>query len=354
MSDRSPTPDPLSRVAVAVIALVAGFTALKLAEDVLAPLTLALVAGIILAPAAAMLERILPRSAVAALLPALGLVGLFALAFLVEPLIGRVIDAWPQIRWELRGVLNDFRGLVQQVGEVNDDVTSALGGGDGNSGGDDAKATARAIPSLADALFLAPRLAAQMMIFLGALFFFLLTRDRIYAWTAERIGRTLGAEAVLARIRTAEWLVSRYFLAITLVNAGLGFAVAVALSLIGMPGAVAWGVAAALLNFVVYLGPAAMIGALLIGGMIAFDGVGSILPPAIFLALNMIEAQFVTPGFVARHIAINPLLVFISLVFWLWLWGPIGGVIAIPVLVIALAMLNAFDRPLGQSLAPGA
>jgi len=346
MPDRSVRLDPLSRAALAVIALVAGFTAFKLAEDILAPLTLAMVAGIILAPLAEFLERGIPRSVVAGLLPALGLVGLFALAFLLEPLIGRVVDAWPQIKWELRGFLNDFRGLVQRIAEVNDDVTSALGGGEAGSDETTTQPTPRAVPALTDALFLAPRLAAQLMIFIAALFFFLLTRERIYAWLAARIGRTVGSEAVLARIRTAEWLVSRYFLAITLVNASLGAAVAAALTLIDMPGAIAWGACAALLNYIIYLGPAVMAGSLLFGGLIAFDGLISLLPPAIYVSLNMIEAQFVTPTFVSRHLAVNPLLTFVSLVFWLWLWGPLGGVIAIPVLVTVLAMLNAFDRPL--------
>jgi len=333
-------PDPIVRTALVVLALVAGFAALKLAEDIFAPLTLALVAGFILAPLADLLERLrLPHAVVAMALPLLGLFVIFAFLFSLEPLVGRLIDQWPVIKWELRRFLDGFRGLIQGIGAVNDEVERALGR-DGGS----AASAARAIPSVTDALFVAPRVAAKSVIFFAALFFFLLTRDRIYAWLSERVSPALGAAVVLHRIRTAERLVSRYFLTITMINAGLGTAVAVAMALAGMPGAIGWGVAAMILNYVLYLGPATMVASLAVGGAIAFDGLGALLPAALYLSLNMTEAQFVTPSFVGRNISVNPLLIFVSLVFWLWLWGPLGGVIAIPVLVITLAMLDAFDE----------
>jgi len=351
MTDPTIRPDPMSRVALLVLAGVAGFTALKLAEDIFAPLCLALVAGIILSPLADTLERRLrlPPMSVAAALPMLGIIAVGALAFAVEPLVGRMVDQWPTIRWELRGVVNDFRGFVQNVGQVGDEVQRALGG---TGNGNDAEAAAPSVPSLTDALFVAPRVAAQILIFIAALFFFLLTRADIYAWMARHAGQRLGGEALLTRIRTAERLVAHYFMTISLINAGLGIALAIALGVLGMPGAIAWGAGAALLNFVLYVGPATMVAGLLLGGLIAFDGWTSIFPAVIYLVLNGIESQVVTPTFVGRRIAVNPLAIFVSLVFWLWFWGPLGGVIAIPVLVIVLAMLDVFDDPAPQADEP--
>ncbi|PTW49655.1 MULTISPECIES: AI-2E family transporter [Rhodovulum] len=341
MTDPTFRIDPASRTALIILAAVAGFAALKLAEDIFAPLCLALVAGIILSPLADSLERRLklPRTPVAAALPMLGILAVGALAFALEPLVGRLVDQWPTIRWELRGVVNDFRGFVQNLGQVGDEVQRALGG----SGADETAAPS--IPTLTDALFVAPRIGAQILIFIAALFFFLLTRSEVYAWIASFAGRRLGREAILTRIRTAERLVAVYFLTITLINVGLGVSLAVALGVLGMPGAIAWGAGAALLNFVLYVGPATMVAALLLGGLIVFDGWASVLPAAIYLVLNGIESQVATPTFVGRRIAVNPLAIFVSLVFWLWFWGPLGGVIAIPVLVIVLAMLDIFDEP---------
>ena len=175
------------------------------------------------------------------------------------------------------------------------------------------------------------------------LFFFLLTRKGIYSWLARFIGDRADTEILLQRFTQAERLVSRYFLTITVINAALGTALAGALALIGLPGPFIWGLTAALANFILYMGPMMVTGGLLIAGLVAFDGLMTFLPAVIFLSLNMIEAQFATPAFLGRHISVNPLLIFVSLVVWLWLWGPIGGIIAIPVLVIALVMLNIFE-----------
>ncbi|ARE40214.1 transport protein [Rhodovulum sp. P5] len=338
MTDQPVRLDPLSRTALVFLASMAGLTALKIGEDIFAPLTLALVAGIILAPLADRLETLrLPRAFVAAALPAAGLFGLFALVFALEPVLDRVVDQWPIIRWELRGLMNEFRGVFQNIDEVNQEVERALG-----AGAADVPAMRANLPSLTDALFVAPRIGAQTLIFLAALFFFLLTRDNIYTWLSRTLGKTMGPSVIIRRIRTAERLVSQYFLTILMINAGLGVAVALGLTVLGLPGAIAWGAVAALLNFVLYVGPATMTLSLLLAGVFVFDGAASLTPAAVYLSLNFIEAQFVTPSFVGKRIAVNPLLVFVSLVFWLWLWGPAGGVIAIPVLVTVLAMLNVF------------
>lgn len=338
-------PDPLARAALLLLASLAGLAALKIAEDIFAPLTLALVAGIILAPLAERLERLyLPRMVVAAALPATGLVALVALAFALEPAVGRLADQWPLIKWELRGVVDAFRDTVQNIDEVNRQVEQALGA-------DGAAAQPDSLPKLTEMVFAAPRIGAQLLVFLAALFFFLLTREDIYAWLARRLGQAKGPEAILARIRTAEHLVSRYFLTITVINAGLGAALALGLGLWGMPGALAWGAAAALLNFVLYVGPAAMALSLLLAGVVLYDGAAALGPAAIYLSLNLIEAQLATPAFVGRSIAINPLLIFVSLVFGLWFWGPLGGVIAIPVLVTVLAMFDEFGRTGGGAAA---
>jgi predicted PurR-regulated permease PerM len=134
--------------------------------------------------------------------------------------------------------------------------------------------------------------------------------------------------------------VSSYFLAITFVNAGFGTLVTLAMLVLGMPQPILWGIATFLLNFILYLGPALVAAALLIVGIVSFDGAYSFVPVAVFVMLNMVEAQFVTPSVVGQQMSLNPLLVFLSLVLWLWLWGPVGGLVAIPLLVWVLIILN--------------
>lgn len=336
--------DPAVRVAILVIATVMGLGALKLGADIFAPLVLAMVTGVMLAPVSDLVEKTgLPARFSAVAVLTVGLILFGTLIFFLEPLVWRVADALPAIQYEIRGWVAELRGLVRGLDEVNREVEQALGGDGTGQSNDGKEGAAKAVPDVKTALFLAPVILMQVLIFVGTLFFFLMTRKNIYRWLSRYIGSDADTDVILRRFTTVERLVSHYFVAISSINAGLGAALGALLMAIGMPGAWIWGAAAFALNFILYLGPVVMVAALLISGIVVFDGVMSFAPPAIFLFLNMIEAQFVTPALVGRFISVNPLLIFVSLVFWLWLWGPIGGIIAIPVLVFVLVMLNIFD-----------
>ena len=342
MLDSRPSGDPILRVAVIVIAMTLGFGALKLAADIFAPMVLGVVAGVIFAPMTDVIERWgLPAGLASAIVLVLGVSGLAVLIVLLEPLAWRVIDALPSIKWEVRSIIEEFKSIVRGLDSVNREVEEALGtempNGQGEQGGEGP------MPTLSGTLYQAPVVLAQILIFGGTLFFFLLTRKGIYRWLARWVGTSRDTAIILQRFTTAERLVARYFLTITIVNTGLGVILGTALAVIGLPGPIIWGIAAALLNFILYAGPIVVIGGLLLAGLIVFDGLMMLAPAAIFLTINMIEAQFVTPAMVGKHVAVNPLLIFVSLVVWLWLWGPIGGIVAIPVLVMVLVMLDVFE-----------
>jgi len=336
------TGDPIVRVAVIVIAVTLGFGTLKLGADIFAPMVLGVVTGVILAPMTDVFERWgLPAGLASAIMLVLGVSVIAVMGILVEPLIWRVADHLPTIKWELRAIIGEFRGLVRGLDAVNREVEEALGTQSPSDGSE--QSGPDPMPTLTSTLFLAPVVLAQVLIFGGTLFFFLLTRKGIYQWLAHWIGTSRDTAIIQRRFATAERLVARYFLTISIVNAGLGVALGTALALIGMPAPIIWGIGAALLNFILYAGPMVVVAALLLAGLIVFDGLMIFAPAAIFLMLNMFEAQFVTPSMVGRHISVNPLLIFVSLVIWLWIWGPIGGIVAIPVLVMVLVMLDIFD-----------
>lgn len=333
--------DPILRLAVIVIAVIMCFGVLKLAGDIFAPMVLGIVTGVILAPITDLLERWkVPSGVASAIVLALGISAVATAVVLLEPLVWRVVDELPDIKWEIRSIIEEFRGVIRGLDAVNEEVGQALGtsgalGGEGDANGP--------MPDPTATLLLAPLVLAQVLIFAGTLFFFLLTRRGIYVWLSTWIGDQRDTVAIKKRFTTAERLVARYFLTISIINAGLGACLGALMMVIGLPGPLIWGVVAAMLNFILYLGPIMVIGGLLLAGLIAFEGLMVLAPAAIFLCLNMIESQFVTPAMVGKHISVNPLLIFVSLVVWLWLWGPIGGIVAIPVLVIVLVMLDIFD-----------
>lgn len=127
---------------------------------------------------------------------------------------------------------------------------------------------------------------------------------------------------------------SRYILTVSLINAGLGITTAAAMWLTGVDDALLWGAVVGLLNFAPYIGP--VIGVCLLGlaGMVQYGLVpGALLPSLLYFTINMVESQFVTPTVLGQRMQINPLVLMVWLVLWGWLWGAVGILLAVPLLV---------------------
>lgn len=128
--------------------------------------------------------------------------------------------------------------------------------------------------------------------------------------------------------------VSRYVSTIAIINMGLGLVVATVMSIIGVEDAFLWGAMAAILNFAPYIGPMVMVSILTVVGFVEFSTPITIaMVPGLFLLINFVECQLVTPTALGRRFNINPLIVVLWLFAWGWLWGPVGMLIAIPLLV---------------------
>lgn len=328
--------DVASKTATVVIGAILFCAAAELAEDLMVPILAAFVVGIIMSPITDRLGSMGLRPSVGALLSlAIILLVIAALALLLEPVVYRAIDAAPQVMDEVNRLVSRLRWEFRGIEDISDKVSEAIGdnAASNGDGGGEANAAVQSLPSVSEAIFMAPAIVSQIMIFAGVLFFFILTKAEIYAFVAKRlVSPDRRAEAV-ARLRDAERQVGNYFLTISVINASYAVIVTLVMMAIGLPSPLLWGIAAGLLNFVLYLGPVAMVGALLLAGILVFEGSYSFLPAMAYLAINVIEAQFVTPALIGRAMNVNPLLIFVSLVFLLWLWGPIGGIIAIPLLL---------------------
>lgn len=339
--------DRLVQGAQIVVGVVVGLAALDHLESVAAPIALALVAGVVLSPVSDFWERKGAPPAVGALTSLLATVLLILLlAAALQPAVAQLVAQVPTVWADLGATIDQLRDLARGLQDMQDRMSEVMEGEEpatGASPGDRAEGATPSdppfqLPTLGDAVLLAPAVLAQFLVFIGALFFFLLTRAEIYDWAARRLSEPTERAQTARRLRDAERRVARYFLTISAINAVLGIATAAVLQALGMPGALFWGLAAFLMNFILYLGPAIVAGALLLAGIGAFDGVASILPALAFVTLNSLEGQFATPTLVGRSIRVNPLLVFLSLVLGIFLWGPIGGVVAIPLLIWVLVL----------------
>jgi predicted PurR-regulated permease PerM len=138
-------------------------------------------------------------------------------------------------------------------------------------------------------------------------------------------------------------LISNYLLSVSLINLGLGIIVGGGLYWLGVPNAAMWGMLIALLNFVPYFGPVAGITLLAVVGLLTFDTLWQgLLPPAWYLLLHLLEANFITPVLLGRRFTLNPVVIFVSLIFWTWLWGVPGALLSVPILVSIKVICERF------------
>ena len=128
--------------------------------------------------------------------------------------------------------------------------------------------------------------------------------------------------------------ISHYLFSVSLINVCLGVVVSCGLYFLGVPNATMWGLLVAFLNFVPYFGPVAGVILLAVVGLLTFDGPWrGLLPPLLYMALHLLEANFVTPILLGRRFTLNPVAIFVSLIFWIWLWGIPGALLSVPILV---------------------
>jgi predicted PurR-regulated permease PerM len=128
--------------------------------------------------------------------------------------------------------------------------------------------------------------------------------------------------------------ISNYLFSVSLINLGLGLAVGGGLYFMGVPNPAMWGLFVAVLNFVPYFGPVAGVILLAAVGLLAFDTLGKgLLPAGWYLLLHLLEANLITPVLLGRRFTLNPVVIFVSLIFWTWLWGIPGALLSVPILV---------------------
>jgi predicted PurR-regulated permease PerM len=132
-----------------------------------------------------------------------------------------------------------------------------------------------------------------------------------------------------------------YLTVVTIINVMLGTIVTIGTRLIGLPNPVLFGLLAALLNYVPYVGPAVMVLLLFGVSLVTFTCFGhACIAPVGLIVLTTTEGHFITPTIVGHRLTLNPLLVFLALAFWTWMWGPFGAFLAVPLPIIRLVVFN--------------
>ena len=179
------------------------------------------------------------------------------------------------------------------------------------------------------------------------LLYFLLASERwLIARTVEAMPRRRARALLLGGIRQAQRDIGLFITTMGLISIGLGVATGIALAAIGFPNPVLWATTTAVLTFVPYIGPVLVTLALLVaGGMESGAGFGMLAPPALFLVLHFVESNFLSPLIMGHRLRISPVFVFLSVLFWSWLWGIAGAFVAVP-LLLALRAVSQRSRRL--------
>ena len=178
------------------------------------------------------------------------------------------------------------------------------------------------------------------------LFFLLVSGDIFLRRLVEILPRFKSKRQVIDISQQIASDISAYLVTITIMNAAVGIATAFVMWLTGVGDPILWGTVAFLLNYVPILGPTLGVLIFLLAGLLTNDTLWpALLPAGLYLGLHLIEGETVTPMLLARRFTLNPVLVIISLVFWFWMWGIPGAILAVPMIAITKIICDRV-RPL--------
>ncbi|MFI0845233.1 AI-2E family transporter [Mesorhizobium sp. IMUNJ 23232] len=326
--------------------------ALYFARDFFMPVTLAFMLALMLTPIVRLLRRHgVPEFVSATMLVFLTVAAVAAIGYFMSGPVIALANDWPAIGRKLSERLTELRHPFERLLEILNQVDRA------------AETTQE--PGLQKVVVAQPGIVSQaagnllsgtttIAITFVLSLFLLASGTLFYEKIVQSFTRMSEKKRALRVVYDVEREISRYLLTVTLINAGLGLAVGLGLWAIGMPTPLVWGVAAMLLNFLPYIGAATTILLVAAISIITFDSLSyALLAPAFVVLCNVIEGQVVTPLVVGRRLEINAVAIFIAVAFWSWLWGFVGALIAVPILVVIKVFCDHFDslRHVGNFLA---
>jgi predicted PurR-regulated permease PerM len=171
-----------------------------------------------------------------------------------------------------------------------------------------------------------------VMIFL--LYFVLATGGQFLHKLSALLARKTKHGGDPSLVAETEQHVSRYLFTVATINVGLGVVIALVMWALGMPNPLLWGLIATVLNFIPYLGAVTGVAVTAVVAIVTFDDSRCITVPLAYAACTSLEGMLITPMILGRRFKLDPVVVFLWLVFWGWLWGIGGALLAMPMLVI--------------------
>ena len=318
--------------------------ALYVASSIILPVMLALVLNLLLQPAVPLLGRLhLPR-AVGALLTVFLVIG--ALVGLVAALsvpattwAERLPEGIPRLEAHLRLVSGPIQALQKVIQQAEQAADAPPGKG--------SIVSVRRDLGITGVLFAGTRSVLDGLFTTVLVLYFLLVAGNIFLRRVVEILPTFSNKRQAVDIsQQIQEDISGYLLTITAMNAGVGVTTAAVMYLCGLGDPLLWGTTAFLLNYIPILGPLFGVCIFVLVGMLSFESLWwSLLPPVLYFGIHLVEGETLTPMLLARRFTLNPVLIILSLVFWFWMWGVLGAILAVPMLAILKIICDRL-RPL--------
>lgn len=311
---------------------------LFIARPVILPIAAAFVIGLMIAPIGERLQKFGVPNAI---------INIVIMANLASLIVISYIFFAPKLETMFAEMPAQFQKVSQQIDHLLrplENLQAALGPKTADGKGAETKAFSFDAKQIAVyALAAISPAMTQILIFAFALVMFLIDRPLIKKAIVLAFNSREDRLEAIKFVNQVEASLSQYLSTVFVINAVVGTLTAIVLFLVGMPGYLAIGIVAFLLNFLPFVGPLLLKGALLLLGIAAFPTLlQGVLPVLLYAVIVLVESNFVTPILVGRKFSMPPLLVFISIIFWTWLWGIVGALLAMPLLVIASAIVDRF------------
>jgi predicted PurR-regulated permease PerM len=317
-------------VALLIIAIV---TVLYFGKAFFLPVATAFIVGTMLSPAAGYLEQHrVPRPVSAVLIVIAACAGV---AFIVGLIVSPVLE-WSTRLPELGALLKEKMHMFDRPLALWQQFQAMLGGSETVPGAPFTMPKFEWVQPTFE--FLSPTFT-ELLLFIATLILF------IASWRDLRRALVMTFGDRDTRLRTLKILneieisLGGYLLMVTMINLGVGASTGIICALTGMPNPAGLGALAAILNFFPIIGPVVTFAVLVVVGIMSFSTFSAgMMAPLAFVGLTFIEGHFVTPTIIGRRLELNALAVLIALAFWTWLWGPMGGFLSSPLLIVALIL----------------
>jgi len=314
---------------------------LSIGSVVFLPLVTAIILTILLSPLADRLGLLglpNPLASFAALALFLSVVAL-ALTAVLRPAVS-LFDGAPAMIDRVGEHFDHLQGNFIWVSRLNERITRIVGSEEGEQ-------VVLAGPSMLETLaFATPSVVLEVLLTFLMAFFMIEARVRLrrrLLLDRQHFGASLKAARVM---RDVQDRVAAYILTVTVINSGVGLVVAFGAWALGLGAPVMWGGLAALLNFIPYVGPLAMIGLLALFGLGTADApLVGLIPAAAYLGLHAVESNVVTPSILGARFTMNPVMILLALSYFSWIWGVFGALLSVPILLAVTALVDHLGRP---------